>query len=302
MNMNLIEIYIEARGHRYSNDTMTSYLTDLKQFLEFMGNLLEKEDDKEIVQGVQYIHCIRYLTHMKSRNLSPFTINRKLSSVSNFLDFCIDLEIIDNNNIKKIDRFITTDIEQNNDFLTQDEYRMLLDAIRTKVPNQKRSDFIVARDTFLFSLLLTTGLRITEARTLKIKQVDLENKKIKPLRKGRKFQDIYITDELIQLYNEYMIQRERICLDEEAEDMVFVSITGKTICTKDCNKALAKYCRRANIKVVTCHNLRHTCATTLMKRGASLEDVSNLLGHRSLSTTSRYIHGQASNVSKFMGL
>ena len=53
MNMNLIEIYIEARGHRYSNDTMTSYLTDLKQFLEFMGNLLEKEDDKEIVQGVQ---------------------------------------------------------------------------------------------------------------------------------------------------------------------------------------------------------------------------------------------------------
>ena len=58
---------------------------------------------------------------------------------------------------------------------------------------------------------------------LKIKQVDLENKKIKPLRKGRKFQDIYITDELIQLYNEYMVQRERIYLDEEAEDMTLFS-------------------------------------------------------------------------------
>lgn len=300
--MNLIEIYIEARGHRYSNDTMTSYLTDLRQFLEFMGDLLGKEDDKEIVQGVQYIHCIRYLTHMKSRDLSPFTINRKLSSISNFLDFCIDLEIIDNNNIKKIDRYITTDIEQNNDYLTPEEYKKLLESIRTRVPNQKKGDFIVARDLFLFSLLLTTGLRITEARTLKFKQIDLENKKIKPLRKGRKFQDIYITDELVELYNNYMTQREKIYLDEGMEEVVFVSINGKTIHTRDCNEALAKYCKRANIKVVSCHNLRHSCATTLMKRGASLEDVSKLLGHRSLSTTSRYIHGQASNVSKFMGL
>ena len=54
--MNLIEIYIEARGHRYSNDTMTSYLTDLKQFLEFMGNLLEKEEDKDKVISLLKTH------------------------------------------------------------------------------------------------------------------------------------------------------------------------------------------------------------------------------------------------------
>lgn len=302
--MNLIETFIEARGHRYSNDTMKSYLTDLKQFLDFMRTTLDggNKSDVELVKEIQYIHCIQYLTHMKSKGHSPFTINRKLSSITNFLNFCIDLGIIDQNNIKKVDRYITTDIEQDNDYLTQEEYRALLQAIKTRVPNQKKSDFTIARDLFLFSLLLTTGLRITEARLLKISQIDLEHRKIIPLRKGRKFQEIDITEELVELYENYMLERKKIYLEEEAEEIVFVSVTGKIIATKDCNKSLAKYCNRANIKVVTCHDLRHTCATTLMKRGANLEDVSSLLGHKSLTTTSRYIHGQASNVSKFMGL
>lgn len=302
--MNLIETFIEARGHRYSNDTMKSYLTDLKQFLDFMRTTLDggNKSDVELVKEIQYIHCIQYLTHMKSKGHSPFTINRKLSSITNFLNFCIDLGIIDQNNIKKVDRYVTTDIEQDNDYLTQEEYRALLQAIKTRVPNQKKSDFTIARDLFLFSLLLTTGLRITEARLLKISQIDLEHRKITPLRKGRKFQEIDITEELVELYENYMLERKKIYLEEEAEEIVFVSVTGKIIATKDCNKTLAKYCNRANIKVVTCHDLRHTCATTLMKRGANLEDVSSLLGHKSLTTTSRYIHGQASNVSKFMGL
>ena len=302
MNINLIETYIEANGHGYSNDTITSYLTDIRQFLDFGKDLMGVSDDVEVVKQVEYLHCVKYLTHMRERNLSPFTMNRKLSCLSKFMDFCIDLKLTDDNSIRKIRRFVTTDIEQDNDYLTRDEYLALIETIKSTPAARKGDSFIVARDTLLYTLLLTTGLRITEARSLKLHQVDLENKRIRPLRKGRRFQDIDITDELVELYHNYMNERENIYLDEETEELVFTSVNGNPLSTRDCNRALQKYCARANIKTVTCHDLRHTCATNLMRRGANIEDVSNLLGHRSISTTSRYIHGEASHVSKLMGL
>lgn len=302
MNINLIETYIEANGHGYSNDTITSYLTDIRQFLDFIKESTGTSDDVEAIQQLQYLHCVKYLTHMRERNLSPFTMNRKLSCLSKFIDFCIDLQLTDHNSIRKIRRFVTTDIEQDNDYLTRDEYLALIETIKSTPTTKKGGSFIVARDTLLFTLLLTTGLRITEARSLKLRQVDLENKRIRPLRKGRRFQDIDITDELVELLEDYLIERKNIHLDSESEELVFTSVNGNPLSTRDCNRTLQKYCARANIKAVTCHDLRHTCATNLMRRGANLEDVSNLLGHRSISTTSRYIHGEASHVSKLMGL
>ena len=198
-----------------------------------------------------------------------------------------------------------------------------------KKSNRKHKGLMIAGFIFLISLTVYLGIAVffskhflpgttingvsASGKTIKAVerliteeidgyQIELEHRKILPLRKGRKFQEIDITEELVELYENYMLERKKIYLEEEAEEIVFVSVTGKIIATKDCNKTIAKYCNRANIKVVTCHDLRHTCATTLMKRGANLEDVSSLLGHKSLTTTSRYIHGQASNVSKFMGL
>lgn len=218
------------------------------------------------------------------------------------LAFCVDLNLISENHMKKVDRNPTKHLTQNNDFLTKEEYDKLLTTIQVKQPRQTHFEFTKTRDLALFSMILTLGLRITEVRTLTFNQIDFETGMINIVRKGFKPQTIRLTSHLMQLLNDYIENRQKLHVADELENYIFLTTNGNELTTRDCNRALKKYCERAGIKQVSNHALRHTCATRLVSQGVAINDIRALLGHKQLATTSRYVHGQSANIEDFMGL
>jgi integrase/recombinase XerD len=74
-------------------------------------------------------------------------------------------------------------------------------------------------------------------------------------------------------------------------DRLFISLRGLPIARNTLGELVTKYARRARIKKrVTCHLWRHSCTTHLLQRKANLRHVQEMLGHRSLATTERYLH------------
>ena len=303
MNKDLIELFARHLRYAYSKDTMTSYKSDLVEFFQFMQKELEMTQHIDIVKSVDYVHGLEYITYLsESKGLSPFSVNRKLSAVNTFLDYCVKTKIIENNNVRDVRRMPTKSIEQKNDYLTTDEYRLLLQTIATKSPRQRNFEFTKARDLFLFSLILTCGLRITETVTLTFEQIDIESKRINLVRKGGKRQSIPINNHLVDLFNDYLKERNKVNLDDIVRNNVFISVNGREVTRVDCYRALKKYCGRADIKSVSNHDLRHTCATRMVGQGMNIKDVSEMLGHSNLSTTSRYVHGDTTNIENYMVL
>lgn len=303
MKRDLIELFERHLGYRYSKDTMANYKGDLAEFFEFMSKETGTTTHTEIVKNVEYIHGLEYIRHLsEDRQLSPFSVNRKLSAINTFLDYCAKTKIISDNNIRDVERMPTKSVEQKNDYLTTDEYRRLLETIATKYPRQRNFHFTKSRDLFLFSLILSCGLRITETVTLTFEQIDIESKLINLIRKGGKRQSIPINDHLVSLFNDYLKERNRVILDDDMIERVFVSVNGGEVTRTDCYRNLKRYCERAEIKSVSNHDLRHTCATRMVGQGMNIKDVSEMLGHSDLSTTSRYVHGDTSNIESYMVL
>lgn len=300
--MDLIERFIRAKAHKYSTETITSYQTDLKQFFAFLEERHGNVAQQELIKKADYAECLDFLFHLQDKNLSPFTINRKLESITTMFTFCVDLNLIGENHMKKVDRNPTKHLAPNNDFLTTDEYNKLLAAIQIKLPRQPHFEFTKTRDLALFSMILTLGLRITEVRTLTFNQINFETGEIRIVRKGLKPQTIRLTPQLIELLNNYIENRKELNAQGELENLIFLTAKGNELTTRDCNRSLKKYCERAGIKQVSNHALRHTCATRLASQGVAINDIRELLGHKQLATTSRYVHGQSANIEEFMGL
>ena len=302
INMNLIDRFLRAKAHKYTEDTMTSYRTDLEQFFDFLEKRHNETNQNALIKKADYSECLDYLFHLQDRNLSVFTINRKLESITSLFKFCVDLNLIEENHMKKVDRNPTKHLTQDNDFLTKDEYDKLLSAIQVKQVGQPNFEFTMRRDLTLFSMIITLGLRITEARTLTFEQIDFTTGRIRLVRKGLKAQTIKLTDHLMNLLDEYLKERESLYISGGLENRIFLTVNGNELTTRDCNRALERYCKRAGIKRISNHDLRHTCATRLASQGATINDIKELLGHKQLATTSRYVHGASSNIEDLMGL
>lgn len=300
--MDLIQRFLRAKAHCYTEDTTKSYRADLEQFFEFLAERHETTDQTVLIKKADYSECLDYLFYLQDRKLSVFTINRKLGSVTSLFKFCVDLGLIAENQMKKVDRNPTKHLIQDNDFLTKDEYDKLFLAIQTRQARQPNFEFTKTRDLALFSMVISLGLRITEARTLTYDQIDLQTGRIRLVRKGLKAQTLKLTSHLIELLNEYLEQRKKVHITEGLENRIFLTANGNELTTKDCNRALERYCKRAGIKQISNHDLRHTCATNLASRGASINDIKELLGHKQLATTSRYVHGDSSNIEDLIGL
>ena len=158
--------------------------------------------------------------------------------------------------------------------LTEDEEELLLEADDSRI----KPILIVA---------LNTGMRKGEIFKLKWKDVDFEKREIKiPMSKSGKERRIPINSILINLL--YTLKAEN-----GQNEFVFTNLkTGKPYV--DIKRSFDSACKRAGIENLRFHDLRHSFATRLARRGVDLVIVKELMGHASIVTTQRYLHSQAS--------
>lgn len=283
-----------------SKETASNYRRVSKEFCEYT---MEQRgwSMNELVANTNKRDILMYVQALEGRGLSPHSINFYISAVSTFFKYLVEFDYRDKTNpCDTVQRVSTQGVEQKQEYLTEDEYTNLLQAIKVRTAKARKFEFTSARDTLLVTLNLTVGLRCSEALNLTVEQFNSDV--ISIIGKGGKLRKFKVTDEIRTRFNEYMEVRDQAFNDGEDSDLLFVSVTGKELHVKDINKNLRKYCERCGIdKDITSHCLRRSCATHYLQEGIPVAQVSRLLGHSNPQTTMRYYKADGADFD-FLGL
>ena len=283
-----------------SKETASNYRRVSKEFCEYTMEQRGWSID-ELVANTNKRDILMYIQELERRELSPHSINFYISAVSTFFKYLVEFDYRDKTNpCDTVQRVSTQGVEQKQEYLTEDEYTNLLQAIKVRTAKARKFEFTSARDTLLVTLNLTVGLRCSEALNLTVEQFNSDI--ISIIGKGGKLRKFKVTDEIRARFNEYMEVRDQAFNDGDDSDLLFVSVTGKELHVKDINKNLKKYCERCGIdKDITSHCLRRSCATHYLQEGIPVAQVSRLLGHSNPQTTMRYYKADGADFD-FLGL
>jgi integrase/recombinase XerD len=146
------------------------------------------------------------------------------------------------------------------------------------------------RDRCIVELLYATGLRNQELRTLPVGNVDLTEKTLFVTGKGSKDRIVPVGDWVMPYLLEYLeAARPKLINLREPTELLFVSKNGRMITEANLGDMIKKYARKIGLDIpITPHSFRHACATHLLKGGADIRYVQELLGHSDLSSTQIY--------------
>jgi len=169
------------------------------------------------------------------------------------------------------------------EILTVREARRLIARTDTRTPQG-------LRDRALLETLYATGIRVSEMAKLRVEEVDLEERVLHVvLGKGRKDRYVPLTSAAAEAIAAYLLEGRPRLLAGRARAELFVGNEGGRLTGTPVAHILKACAKRAGVgKRVTCHVFRHSVATHLLRGGADIRHVQELLGHASLATTERY--------------
>lgn len=259
--------YLELERN-YSNNTSLSYVKDVALFSDFIKKDLLLVDKKDIEK------------YIRSLNKSSKTISHVISSLKSFYNYYMRMGNIKSNPTDEIDR---PKIEKKiPEFLTLEEVSSLL--------NFEVNNEFEARNKAILELLYSSGLRISELTSLELSNIDLDECLVRVMGKGSKERIVPLGDYAIDALKEY-IYFYRPIFNKNNSSYVFLNNRGGVLSRQFIFKVIKEECIKKGIrKNVSPHTLRHTFATHLLKNGADLRIIQELLGHENLSTTQIYTH------------
>lgn len=263
----------------YSEHTVSGYLHDVKEFLQF---LKEKENATVSQEKVRLFVASLYSTN------SSATVGRKLSALRTFFRFLCRTGVMSADPLTgvanpKIAKYIPV-------FLTVDEVFSLLEE-----PGE--DDKFALRDIAVMELMYSTGMRVSEIVSRNMNNLDFDSGMVRVTGKGKKERIVPFGNAAAEALHRYFPQRQeliRACAGrgkQPDQNALFLNSRGGRITSRSVERMVKEYGQRAGITAtVTPHALRHSFATHLLEMGADLRTVQELLGHVSLSTTQKYTH------------
>lgn len=295
-----LELFIDALiSAQKSINTILAYYFDLKTFFDF---LVLKYDGIDYLADIRPIQLTKFYTYLQTEKMNSHkSIIRKKMILNIFFKYLIEQGVIlERQNPILKEEVIKTKVKNKTTsptYLEKDEITKLFNHIKTKQNN----DFLKLRNLSIFSLMLYTGLRISEIVNINIENIEYAFKYelLIILGKGGKERKVPILkEELLEgnlkcLYDYY---KERISLDIQS-DALFISSKNSRITSRAIQLIVKKYSKDMDLnKIITPHKFRHTFATHLIKNGADIRKVQELLGHSSISTTQIYTHIQTEDL------
>lgn len=264
----------------YSNNTISSYLSDLKSFDSFL------EKNRINFKELNNKHTKLFFRNLSKKKFSPRTIKRKFSSLSSYFSFLLDRRIIKNNplngvftpKIPKILPEILTIEEINNIFLAAES---------------SKNEILSLRDRCILEMLYSSGLRVSEVCELRINNIQFDLDLIRFFGKGSKERIIPLTYYARKWLKKYLSESRKILSSrsKRSSNYVFLSNNGLSLTRMAIWLSVKKYVNSAGVlKKISPHTFRHSLATHLIDGGANLIEVQALLGHADISTTEIYTH------------
>ena len=264
MSIEKLRTELGIRG--FSKKTLQAYTFHTKKFLDFI-----KKDPKTVTED----DAKSYLAYLMSeRNYKPKSTNLALSALKYYFK-----EIVQNpafNGLKppKLEKKLPT-------VLSKLEVKQLLEA--SKNPKHK----------LLIEVMYSAGLRVSECVSLKVNDLDFNEKmgKIKN-GKGNKERYMILSDALIRHLQHYLATKK------DSSDFIF-SVNNRPITVRQAQSVVKEAAIRAGIKKrVFCHALRSSFATHLLEAGTDIRIIQELLGHADLSTTQIYTRVSTQQLKK----
>ena len=179
--------------------------------------------------------------------------------------------------------------------LTREEARKLVEAPDISTP-------LGLRDRAIFETFYATGIRAGELAELKCGDVDTEDRLLRVvLGKGRKDRNVPLTRAAAEAIEAYLRDGRPHIQGATKTPRLFLARRGGRMHDSLLNDLVQAAARKAGLeKHATCHTLRHSVATHLLKGGADIRHIQALLGHSSLATTERYTHVEISDLSRVL--
>jgi integrase/recombinase XerC len=266
----------------YSEHTLSAYSVSLVQLVTYLKEVYPNVDD---ILDIQPIMLRSFVGWLDDRGLHRSSLRSKITAVKSFFKFAhkkgfVKKNISTNVVFPKAEKKLPS-------FLTENEAADLMTELE-KNDGDMRSDFNSHRNVALAELLYGSGLRISEALSIKVGEIDVANKQVKVLGKGNKERIVPVGEIALNAIRGYLPYRNSII---SKSDRLFISSKGNAFSASAAWRVLhSEMAKITSAKQKSPHTLRHSFATHLLDNGADLMAVSAMLGHSNLSSTQVYTH------------
>ena len=292
---------------RTQSRTQIAYAYDIKIFLQFL--LEENPSIKKAYINVKYIP-ISVLENLTVTDIEEFmeylkyrdtdgkkisnkenAIKRKISTLKSVFKYFYRTEKLSENIMERVQlpKLHSKEIIR----LDIDEVAMMIDEAENGEGLSERQRAYhgktKVRDVAILSLLLGTGIRVSECVGLDISDVDFKNNGILIHRKGGKEVTIYFSDEVKEALQNYFDERVLILEESGHEGALFLSMQNKRLSVRSVENLVKKYAGIISpLKKITPHKLRSTYGTNLYKETGDIYLVADVLGHSDVNTTKKH--------------
>lgn len=288
-----------------SSRTRLAYAYDLRVFFEFLHSqnsvcsgmkitefplsVLDRITREDIEEYLDYITY--YVKDGKDYSNNERGKKRKLSALKSFYNYYFRSELIKTNPAALVPipkqhekQIIRLDVDEVAVLLDQVEEGEKLTKNQLKYHNKTR-----LRDMALLTLLLGTGIRVSECVGLDINDVDFKNNGIKIRRKGGYEAVVYFGDEVAEALHDYLEKRHHVIPVEGHENALFLSMQNRRITVRAVENLVKKYASNVtSLKKITPHKLRSTYGTALYQETGDIYLVADVLGHKDVNTTRKH--------------
>ena len=297
--------YFRGTQEYTSSRTRVAYAYDIRVFFEYLHDsnpIFKKtpirEYQLEILDQVtrmdieEYLeHCSYYIKDGKEYMNDERGKARKLASLRSFYNYFFKNEMIGKNPaaLVKMPKLHEKEIIK----LDPDEVAILLDTVESGEKLTKKQlqyhEKNKIRDIALLTLMLGTGIRVSECVGIDIQDIDLKNNGIKIRRKGGYEAVIYFGEEVELALLDYLEQRESMTPVQGHENALFLSMQNKRITVRAVENLVKKYASVVTtLKKITPHKLRSTYGTALYRETGDIYLVADVLGHKDVNTTRKH--------------
>ena len=260
---------------RFSSHTINAYRKDLESFATYtklhyrLTNLAK----------VEYPIIRDWIVHLSSTGIKSQSINRKCSTLKSYFKFLQKLGEIDQSpmqfhrQLKTNPKLVVP--------LTEKEFKAVIEMY-------DHSHFEGSRDALILELLYTTGMRRAELLSLTLTAIDRKNRQLQVMGKRNKTRIVPLLPKVISQIDSYLAHRNQIEKAKYSKSL-FINRKGEKLSPSHIYKCVTAYLAKVSTKEkVSPHVLRHTFATHLLNRGADINSIKEILGHKSLSSTQIY--------------
>lgn len=293
-----------------SSRTRLAYAYDLGIFFQYMRennpfcrqkeirNLPIEILDQIKAQDIEeYLSWLKYYVKGETEHTNNERgISRKLACLRSFYHFYFRTERITTNpaELVKMPKLHEKNIVR----LDVDEVASLLDEAESGENLTTRQKAYHARtkkrDLALLTLMLGTGIRVSECVGLDLTDVDFKNNGIKIHRKGGYESVVYFGEEAEFALSDYMEERRKIIPMEGSANALFLSMQKKRMSVRSVENLVKKYAKLVtSLKNITPHKLRSTYGTALYQESGDIYLVADVLGHKDVNTTRKHYAAQA---------